>query len=275
MLGRRNGAGTGAGACSGPTTPVPARAPAGAASAPAGAARAPAGTPATTAAHAHPVFARVYALIAALGERGAVGRARSDLLAGVTGRLLIVGLGPGHDLAHLPPGVRQVVAIEPSPVMLAQARPRVRELGRRGVRVTLTAAVAEALPLPDGSVDAVLCAFVLCSVDDPAAALAEVRRVLRPGGRVLLLEHIRGPAGGLLARVQTAVDPAWHYLAGGCSCARDTRSSLRAAGFDDSALREVWMANFPLCVYHLYGAAPAPSATPPAGTGPPAASTAR
>lgn len=223
--------------------------------------------PQTLRAHAHPVFTRLYAAVAALGERGEIGRRREELLSGVTGRLLIVGLGPGHDLEHLPAGVREVVAVEPSPAMNALAAARVRVLRERGVRVVFAAAVGEALPLADASVDAVLCAFVLCSVSDPAQTLAEVRRVLRPGGRLLLLEHVRAPRGSLLERVQVRVDPLWRRLAGGCSCARDTRATVRAAGFEDGELQELWMANAPLCACHLVG----PAAQPAAGAAGPAA----
>ena len=214
-----------------------------------------AGRPATLAAHTHPVFARVYGAVAALAERGEVGRARGRLLTDVRGRLLVVGLGPGHDLDHVPPSVTQVVAVEPSPSMTARAALRVEALRARGVEAVFAAAVAEALPLPDASVDAVLCAFVLCSVSDPARALAEVRRVLRPGGRLLLLEHVRGPRGSLLARVQDRVDPLWRHVAAGCSVTRDTRALVRAAGFVDTGLRDRWMGNFPLCAYHLVGTA--------------------
>ena len=205
--------------------------------------------------YAHPIFTAVYGVVAALLEHGEVGRVRSQLLASVTGRLLVVGAGPGHDLDHVPASVSHAVALEPSAPMLRRALPRAAALRARGVDVTLVAGVAEALPLPDASVDAVLCAFVLCSVGDPRQALAEARRVLRPGGRLLILEHVRGPDGSLLARVQDRVDPWWHRVAGGDSVTRDTGALVRAAGFDDSGLSYRWMANFPLCAYHLLGTA--------------------
>ncbi len=216
------------------------------------------GTPpraASLADHRHPIFARVYAAVSALVDRGPVGRSRTALLSGVTGRLLVVGLGPGLDLGHLPGGVTAVVGVEPSAAMLARARRRAARAAERGAPVALVAGVAEALPVADASVDAVLCAFVLCSVDDPAQALAEVRRVLRPTGRLLLLEHVRGREGSLLSRVQQVVDPAWRVVAGGCSVARDTRAAVRAAGFDDAGLYDVRLANFPLCLWHVRGSA--------------------
>lgn len=211
--------------------------------------------PRTRADHARPIFARVYRVIGGLVTRGRVGECRRELLERVSGRLLMVGVGPGFDLDHVPPSVSTVVAVEPSAPMLAAADARVGALRRRGVGVLPVAAVGEALPLPDASVDAVLCAFVLCSVADPLAVLAEVRRVLRPGGHLLLLEHVRAPSGSVLARVQVLLDPAWRRLAGGCSCARDTRASVAAAGFDDAQVRSQWMPNFPLCAYHVAGPA--------------------
>ena len=222
---------------------------------------------ATLQAHAHPVFSFVYGTVAALTERGEIGRVRGALLSGAAGTVLVVGLGPGHDLDHVPPSVSQVVALEPGLPMLRRAAPRVRALRARGGSVLLAAGVAEALPLADASVDAVLLAFVLCSVADPARALAEARRVLRPHGRLLLLEHVRGPEGSLLARVQDRVDPWWHRLAGGDSLTRDPSGLLRAAGFDVTGLTYRWMANFPLCAYHLVGTAtvgPRLPASPPA-----------
>ena len=128
--------------------------------------------------HAHPVFAQVYRLVAAAGERGGFGQLRASVLADASGRLLILGLGPGHDLAHLPAAVTSVVAVEPDPSMRALARGRVTACP---VPVTLLSADAHALPLADGSVDAVLCACVLCSVAQPPRALAELRR--GPGPR--------------------------------------------------------------------------------------------
>ena len=184
--------------------------------------------------HAHPVFAQVYRLVAAAGERGGFGQLRASVLADASGRLLILGLGPGHDLAHLPAAVTSVVAVEPDPSMRALARGRVTACP---VPVTLLSADAHALPLADGSVDAVLCACVLCSVSHPPRALAELRRVLVPGGRLLLLEHVAAPARHWVERLQQLLQPVWGRAAGGCSVRRDTRGAVAAAGFDVTAVR--------------------------------------
>lgn len=207
----------------------------------------------------HPVFARVYAVLAALGERGELGRWRSELLSGASGRLLVVGLGPGHDLDHLPPRLTDVVVVEPSRAMNRRAASRVEAARRRGVNVAWLRAVAERLPLRAASIDTVLCSLVLCSVDDPAGALAEVRRVLRPGGQLLLLEHVRAAEGTRLAAVQDRLDPWWGRFAGGCHVGRDTRAALRAAGFGDAGVVDIRLSpSPPVCRPHLLGVARLP-----------------
>lgn len=184
-------------------------------------------------AHAHPVFAQVYRLVAAAGERAGFARRRASVLADASGRLLILGLGPGHDLTHLPAAVTSVVAVEPDPSMRALAGERVTACP---VPVTMLAADAHALPLGDGSVDTVLCAFVLCSVAQPPVVLAELRRILVPGGRLLLLEHVAAPPGHWVGPLQRLLQPLWQRAAGGCSIRRDTRGAVAAADFDVTAV---------------------------------------
>jgi ubiquinone/menaquinone biosynthesis C-methylase UbiE len=207
-------------------------------------------------AHCHPVFAPVYAGLVAVGERTTLGRWRAELLAEATGHLLVVGAGPGRDLDHLPPAVTQVTAVEPSPAMRRLAAERVRRLTFGGTPTAMVSAVAERLPLPDASVDTVLAALVLCTVDDPDAAARELRRVLRPGGRLLVLEHVRAPARPRFGRVQDLLDPLWVRVAGGCHTNRRTRLSLAAAGFDTRGVADVDLAlGLPLLAPHLKGVA--------------------
>lgn len=218
--------------------------------------------------HRHPVFAPLYAALVAAGERGTLGRWRRDALAGARGRLLVVGVGPGRDLDHVPPGVTEVVAVEPNPAMRRYATPRVASLRARGVRAALVSAVGESLPLPDRSVDSALVSLVLCSVDDPAAVVAELRRVLVPGGPLLVLEHVRA-RGGPLARVQDRLDPAWVRLAGGCHTNRRTRALLEAGGFDTSGVDDLTLrAGLPHLAPHLLGVATAVPGDAGRGRGP-------
>lgn len=207
----------------------------------------------------HPVFTRAYGVISALGERTGLGDLRRRVLAEARGSLLIVGLGPGHDLDHLPSGVTSVIALEPSESMRAAARSRSAAMTQRGVDVKVIDALAEAIPLPDASVDAVLIAYVMCSVEDPAAALAEIRRVLRPDGTLHVLEHVRARPASWLRGIQRVVGPVWPRLAGGCHVDRDTGAALHEAGFDMSEITRTHLMALPPVAPTLVGVArPAP-----------------
>jgi ubiquinone/menaquinone biosynthesis C-methylase UbiE len=197
----------------------------------------------------HPVFAPLYNALTWAGEHTTLGGWRTQALAPAFGRLLIIGLGPGYDLAHVPPAVTEIVAIEPAAAMRNIARRKLQ-----GRRLNLVAGIGEQLPLLDASVDSVLCALVLCSVDDPVAVLREIRRVLRPGGVLCVLEHVRAADGTHLGRLQDRAAPTWAAIAGGCQPHRRTRAALEAAGFDTSELadRTLWL-NVPLLVPTLVG----------------------
>lgn len=157
-----------------------------------------------------------------------VGRYRDELLEGLTGRVVEIGAGNGLNFRHYPRSVEEVIAIEPEPYMREKAGRAAREAS---VAVTVRAGMADQLDLPDASADAVVSSLVLCSVPDQGAALAEMRRVLKPGGQLRFFEHVRSPRAGK-ARFQSAMDATvWPRLAGGCHCSRDTMAALRAAGF--------------------------------------------
>lgn len=203
----------------------------------------------------HPIFTRAYEVIASVGERAGLGDLRGRVLAGAQGRLLIVGLGPGHDLAHLPEAVTSVVALEPSASMREAARPRVHAGKSRGIDIDVLDAPAEAIPLPDASVDAVLVAYVLCSVEDPRVALAEIRRVLRPGGTLHVLEHVRARPRSVWRATQRLVGPCWPRFAGGCRVDRDTGALLAQAGFDLSGVRATTLVTLPPVAPTLVGVA--------------------
>lgn len=207
-------------------------------------------------AHTHPGFARAYDLLTSAAERLPFAAWRTRALAPASGRLLVVGLGPGHDLAHLPSAVTEVVGVEPDPAMRARAR---RRTAGAGVPVRVVSAVGERLPLPDASCDSALVGLVLCSVDDPVAVLREVHRVLRPGAALLVFEHVRAPDGSWQARVQDRLDRPWGRAAGGCHLNRRTREALVGAGFDDGGVRDVTIrAGLPWMTAHLLGTARRP-----------------
>ena len=159
-------------------------------------------------------------------ERAAVGAWRRRLAAEARGRVLEIGAGTGAQLAWYAAGA-EVTALEPDAGMLERAR---RQAARAAAVVTVVEGRAESLPFTDARFDAAVSAFALCTVADPAAALAELRRVLVPGGRLLLLEHVhlRWQPGRAL---QSRAAPAWAAVAGGCRLDRDTVRTAREAGF--------------------------------------------
>jgi ubiquinone/menaquinone biosynthesis C-methylase UbiE len=177
----------------------------------------------------HPIFARVYARLAPLEDRAAgVAEHRRRLVAGLRGSVLELGAGTGLSFRHYPAGVERLVAVEPEPTMREHAARTAREVD---VAVELVDGTADALPVPDASVDAAVVSQVLCSVPDQARALAELRRVLRPGGELRFYEHVVSPrAPG--RRLQRALDATvWPRVMGGCHLSRDTVAAVRDAGF--------------------------------------------
>src|SRR4051794_9334539 len=176
------------------------------------------------------IFALAYDPFLASAERRGIAAARRDLLADAHGRVLEIGAGTGLNVAHYPAGL-DVVYTEPDPHMARRLRARVTDL---------VEAPAEALPFADGSFDTVVSTLVLCTVSDVPAALAEIRRVLRPGGRLLFLEHVRAPSGSRLEHWQDRLHGPWKAFACGCHCNRDLPSTLREAGFDVDAQPLEW-----------------------------------
>lgn len=195
------------------------------------------------------MFTQIYRLVARAEESGAVGRARSQVSAELHGRLLIIGLGPAEDLHHLPAAVTEVVGIEPSASMRRVAQ---SAISRSPIPVEVVDAVGESLPLPDNSVDSVLFAYVLCSVDDPRMVVSEALRVLRPEGTIAVLEHVAA-SGGWMRRAQRLASPVWPLIAGGCRCDRDTRAVLGDAGLDLSGLQDTVLTNVPPVAPALVG----------------------
>jgi ubiquinone/menaquinone biosynthesis C-methylase UbiE len=174
----------------------------------------------------HPIFARFYDRLSRSVWPIEV-EYRTELVAGLRGRVLEVGAGTGLNFQLYPEGV-EVVAMEPEPNMIRRARERV---GDGPSTVRLVRGVAEALPFPDGCFDAAVVSLVLCSVPRPRASIAELRRVLRAGGELRIFEHVRSE-NPRHARWQDWLTPLWRPLSAGCHPNRDTAASLRAAGFD-------------------------------------------
>lgn len=156
------------------------------------------------------------------------GPLKERLLADLPDRVVEIGPGPGTNLRYYPAGTH-LVAIEPAGQM---RRALEREAARRGIDLEVHPIVAERLPLDDASVDAVVSTLVLCSVADPRAVLAEVLRVLRPGGRFIFIEHVAGDPGSHLHRLQGWLRRPWAWLCEGCQLRRSTGAIIRAAGFD-------------------------------------------
>ena len=175
----------------------------------------------------HPVFARVFELLSAGVERTEQVEHRRELLAGLSGRVVEVGAGNGLNLRHYPASVSELVAVEPEPYLRARLA---EAAGRSPVAVRVVDGVAEALPLDDASMDAGVVSLVLCSVPDQGRALAELIRVIRPGGELRFYEHVRA-RDPRLARVQRAADAIWPYLGGGCRPTRETAAAIERAGF--------------------------------------------
>ncbi|MFI0986922.1 class I SAM-dependent methyltransferase [Streptomyces exfoliatus] len=177
----------------------------------------------------HPLFARFYARFSVSADtRGGLGDLRRELLAGLSGRVLEIGAGNGLNFAHYPAGVTEVVAVEPEPRLRRLAQENAR---RAGVPVAVLPDTAEALPLEDASFDAAVASLVLCTVRSVPQVLAELHRVLRPGGELRFFEHGAAGTPGL-ARVQRGLDrTVWPLLFGGCHTARAPLAAIEAAGF--------------------------------------------
>jgi ubiquinone/menaquinone biosynthesis C-methylase UbiE len=200
----------------------------------------------------HPIFARMYARTSPSVEAKGQAEFRAEMLAGLEGRVLELGAGNGLNFVHYPAAVTEVLAVEPEPYL----RERAAEAAASApVAVTIVDGVADELPASDGAFDAAVASLVLCSVPDQAVALAELRRVVRPGGELRFYEHVL--ATGRLGTVQRRLDAwgIWPRLSGGCHGARDTAAAITRAGFAIERCRRFPFAVGPVDVPHIVGAA--------------------
>jgi ubiquinone/menaquinone biosynthesis C-methylase UbiE len=182
----------------------------------------------------HPIFARLYDRMSR-GEEDKTEAAvhRDELLAGLEGRVIEVGAGNGLNFKHYPATVTEVVAVEPEDYLRALAE---KEAAGADASVTVVDGLADRLPATDASFDAGVASLVLCSVPDQRIALAELRRVIKPGGELRFYEHVLAEQAGM-ARVQRIVGKVWPFFAGGCHADRDTAGAIEAAGFEIETCR--------------------------------------
>jgi ubiquinone/menaquinone biosynthesis C-methylase UbiE len=192
------------------------------------------------------LFASFYDRALKATEEKGLGEMRSALLGGATGRVIEIGAGTGVNLDLYGAGVEDLTLIEPDPHMGAKLRERLATRGAEAsadplaattdadeaapVPARLVAAPAEALPFEDDSFDTAVATLVLCTVPDPVAAIGELARVLKPGGKFLFIEHVRN-ADPDSARWQDRFEKPWRFMADGCYCNRDTEANLRGSSF--------------------------------------------
>jgi SAM-dependent methyltransferase len=176
-------------------------------------------------------------------ERSGVSSLRTELLGSARGRTVDIGSGTGLNLQHYPDDLDELVLAEPDLPMRARLE---RRLQRTGRAARVIDAPAERLPFPDGSVDTVVSTFVLCTVDSPEVALREIARVLRPGGQLLFIEHVRSDSPRLAGWQDRLARP-WCRFARGCRCNRDTARLIESSGLELVAIDErSWRAMPPI-----------------------------
>jgi ubiquinone/menaquinone biosynthesis C-methylase UbiE len=182
------------------------------------------------------VFAALYDRMNRRGEEQVMGRRRGELLARAHGRTLEIGAGTGANIPHYPDGVEELLLAEPFEPMRRRMK---RKLEQSGTSASTLDASAESIPLDEESMDTVVSTLVLCTVDFPDRALSEVARVLRPGGQLLFIEHVRSHSPRM-ARWQDRLETPWRHFAAGCRCNRDTIASIADAGFRTEHDEERW-----------------------------------
>ncbi|HET8955460.1 MAG TPA: class I SAM-dependent methyltransferase [Solirubrobacterales bacterium] len=178
-------------------------------------------------------FSALYDRCFKAAEEAGLREMRREVLAGARGRVLEIGAGTGLNLELYPrEGLDSLVVTEPDPHMFKQLRERAANVC---AGAELVQAGGEDLPFADDSFDTVTVTLVLCTVPDQAATLREIKRVLKPGGQLLFLEHVRSSHPDL-AKWQDRLEKPWRFMGDGCHCNRDTEAGLKAAGFELSDL---------------------------------------
>jgi ubiquinone/menaquinone biosynthesis C-methylase UbiE len=185
-------------------------------------------------------------------------RYRTEVVGSARGRVLEIGVGSGLNLRYYGEKVERVVGLDPSPRLLELARQRAAKIR---LPVELVQGSATAIPLDDASIDTIVMTWTLCSIPDPAAALRDMRRVLKPGGRLLFVEHGLAVEPGVV-RWQHRLTPIWRRIGGGCHLDRKMDDLIRAAGFDLSQLQTGY-APGPRPMTFMYQGCACRDATPP------------
>jgi ubiquinone/menaquinone biosynthesis C-methylase UbiE len=205
------------------------------------------------------IFARLYDRMLARTEAAGLGDHRQELLATARGDVLEIGAGTGTNLLYYGEGVRSLTLTEPEKPMTRRLEKRIHE---RRPDANLVLAPAEDLPFDDDSFDTAVSTLVLCTVDDQPRSLRELRRVLRPGGRLLFIEHVRSD-DEKLARLQDRMFPINVRVAHGCHCNRPTLESIRTAGFEVTELAHDTLKHVPPFVRPLIVGVAEPSTRDP------------
>lgn len=174
---------------------------------------------------------------------------KTALFAGLRGRVLEIGAGAGVNLHYFTEQV-EFLAVEPNPHMRKYLHRAAQEAG---LKVQIQAGCAEALPIEDNTIDTVISTLVLCSVDDPQQALAEVRRVLKPGGQFCFIEHVAAPEGTFQNRLQHLTAPLWRFFGDGCNPHRKTGAAIEHAGFGQVDYRHEQIPGVRLVSPHIVG----------------------
>jgi ubiquinone/menaquinone biosynthesis C-methylase UbiE len=192
------------------------------------------------------LFAATYDRMSAGGEEAGLGEYRQQLLAGASGRVIEIGGGTGANLQHYGPDIEALTVTEPEPPMLKRLEKKARE---EAPNATILRAPAEKLPFEDDSFDTAVSTLVLCGVDDQVRALGELKRVLRSGGRLLFIEHVRSDDPDL-GRFQDRMNRVNRFVVG-CECNRRTLAAIEAAGFDVSDVEHTELPKTPKFVRPL------------------------
>jgi ubiquinone/menaquinone biosynthesis C-methylase UbiE len=174
----------------------------------------------------HRIFAAVYDRLMAAGEKAGLREMRRGIVGDASGRTLELGAGTGHNLDHYTGAVSELVLTEPDPYMAKRLRRKIGEHPPAPASVDVVETGAESLPFEDGSFDTVVATLVFCTIPDAEAAAGEVARVLKPGGRLLFLEHVRAEPGSGTERWQDRLERPWGWIGAGCHPNRDTAALL-------------------------------------------------